>query len=150
MMLQYKVSKLISMIRTGKLKPDACRAERLSMMIEADEDGGDNIPAEEPIDYQSSDDDSEDIDRGDVSLVTGADQWLVHAFTGVAHFQPDESDTRLACGRPITVNLRIIEYTDLLASDSVLCKQCESAHHRAIQGQFEVDTTLSDIVAVGD
>ena len=84
------------------------------------------------------------------SLVTGADQWLVHAFTGVAHFQPDESDARLACGRPITVNLRVIEYTDLLASDSVLCKQCESSHHRVIQGQFEVDTTLSDIVAVDD
>ena len=133
-MLQYKVSKLISMIRTGKLKPDASRAERLSMMIEADEDGGDNVPAEEPVKYLPSEDDSEDVrspcaeldlpelgvpddsDRGDFSMVTGADQWLVHAFTGVAHFQPDESDARLACGRAITVNLRVIEYTDLLAS----------------------------------
>ena len=60
-MLQYKVSKLISMIRTGKLKPDASRAERLSMMIEADEDGGDNVPAEEPIEYLPSEDDSEDV-----------------------------------------------------------------------------------------
>ena len=167
-MLQYKVSKLISMIKTGRLKPDASRAERLSMMIEADDAGTDHVPTEEPIEYQPSEDDSKDVaspcaeldlpelgvpddsDRGDFSLVTGADQWLVHAFTGVAHFQPDESDARLACGRLITVNLRVIEYTDLLASDSVLCKQCESAHHRVIQSQFEVDTTLSDIVAVDD
>ena len=167
-MLQYKVSKLISMIKTGRLKPDASRAERLSMMIEADDAGTDHVPTEEPIEYQPSEDDSEDVaspcaeldlpelgvpddsDRGDFSLVTGADQWLVHAFTGVAHFQPDESDARLAGGRLITVNLRVIEYTDLLASDSVLCKQCESAHHRVIQSQFEVDTTLSDIVAVDD
>ena len=167
-MLQYKVSKLISMIKTGRLKPDASRAERLAMMIEADEGGSDEVPPEEHIEYQPSEDDSEDVaspcaeldlpefgvpddsDRGDFSLVTGADQWLVHAFTGVAHFQPDESDARLACGRAITVNLRVIDHTDLLASDSILCKQCESAHHRLIHSQFEVDTTLSDIVAVED
>ncbi len=68
------------------MKPDASRAERLSMMIEADEDGADNVPTEEPIEYQPSEDDSEDVaspcaeldlpelevpddsDRGDFSL----------------------------------------------------------------------------------
>ena len=60
-MLHYKASKLISMIRTGKLKPDASRAERLAMMLEEDAGGGETIPSDEPVEYQTSDDDSEDI-----------------------------------------------------------------------------------------
>ena len=140
------------------------------MMLEEDADGGNTIPTEEPIAiaYESSHDDSEDIaspcaefdlpelgapddsDRGDFSLVTGVDQWVIHAFTGVAHFQPDESECRLVCGRAITINLRVIEYTDLLASDAIPCKQCEAAHHKVIQGHFDADNPLSDIVAVDD
>ena len=167
-MLQYKVSKLISMIRLGKLKPDASRAERLAMMLEEDSEGDKDVQSEGPINYQSSDDDSDDIDshcgefdlpelgipddfdRGDFSLVTGADQWVIHAFTGVAHFQLDESESRLACGRSITTNLRAIGHSDLLASDAVLCKQCEAAHLRFVQSQMEADKTLSDIVSLDD
>eukprot|EP00434_Breviolum_minutum_P039685 symbB.v1.2.035248.t2/scaffold4699.1/size36177/2 len=104
-MLQYKVSKLITMIKTDKLKPDASRAERLAMLVGDDaQEEEESVAFDDSIDYASSNDDSEDVtspcaefdapeltgfddtDRGDFSLVTGADQWLVHAFTGAFHF----------------------------------------------------------------
>ena len=165
-MLQYKVTKLIAMIKTGRLKPDASRAERLAMMVgETSQDERESGAPEDSIEYASSDDDSEDIsspcaefdvpelagpddtDRGDFSLVTGADQWLVHAFTGVAHFQVDEELDKVACGRKITSNLRVVAYSDLLESDAVLCKQCESAHMRFAQAQLDDDQGLQDILS---
>ena len=61
-MLQYKVSKMIGLIRGGKLKPDASRAERLAMMRGEDSVGDDAVLAtDKPIDYASSDDDSDDV-----------------------------------------------------------------------------------------
>ena len=85
----------------------------------------------------------DDTDRGDFSLVTGADQWLVHAFTGVAHVQVDEELDKVACGRKITSNLRVVAYSDLLESDAVLCKQCESAHMRFAQAQLDDDQGIA-------
>lgn len=61
-MLQYKVTKLIAMIKTGRLKPDASRAERLAMMVgETSQDERESGAPEDSIEYASSDDDSEDI-----------------------------------------------------------------------------------------
>ena len=168
-MLQYKVTKLITMIKTDRLKPDASRAERLAMMVgDTAQDEPESGASENPIEYASSDDDSEDIsspcaeldvpelahaddtDRGDFSLVSGADQWLVHAFTGVAHFQLDEALDKLACGRSIASNLRVVAYSDLLESDAVLCKQCESAHMRFVQSQLDDVEALPEILSEAD
>ena len=165
-MLQYKVSKLITMIKTDKLKPDASRAERLAMLVGDDaQEEEESVAFDDSIDYASSNDDSEDVtspcaefdapeltgfddtDRGDFSLVTGADQWLVHAFTGVAHFQLDEACDKLACGRSITSNLRVVSHIDLQETDAVLCKQCEAAHMKFVQSQFAIDDDFPDILS---
>eukprot|EP00435_Cladocopium_sp_Y103_P061051 s1200_g22.t1 len=63
-LLQYKVLKVINLIRSGRLKPDVSRAERLSMMVNRDASNRDEDVADtwdEP-DIGASDDDSEDLD----------------------------------------------------------------------------------------
>ena len=157
-MLQYKVCKLIGLISSGRLKPDASRAERLSMMLEADTAKDDT-----PLDLASSSEDSDDIDspgddlevsddnsgvcsqRGDFSLVSDAQQWVVHVFTGVAHYQVDESDQRLACGRSITTNLRMVARHELESSGAVFCKQCEASYRKhAVEG-LSIPAELEDV-----
>ena len=63
-MLQYKVLKLINLIRTKKLKPGASRAERLAMLVENGSTGDPSELAEvvqEP-EIEASDEDSQDVD----------------------------------------------------------------------------------------
>eukprot|EP00435_Cladocopium_sp_Y103_P013624 s4538_g3.t1 len=76
-LLQYKVIKVINLIRTGRLKPDVSRrlkpdvsrAERLSMMVNRDASNRDEDLADtwdEP-DIGASDEDSEDLDVDEVT-----------------------------------------------------------------------------------
>lgn len=79
--------------------------------------------------YETSD--HESVDALDTfSLVSSSHGWVVHVFTGVAHYQPDESSDRLACGRQITTNLRVIERDELESAGAVFCRQCESVHKK--------------------
>ena len=129
-MLQYKVLKLINLIRTKKLKPDASRAERLAMMVENGSTGDPSElseVAQEP-EIEASDEESQDVDLDEEDDLTteldghlGAEReqvpehgdeflWYIHCFTGVAHAAQIVSlEDRLLCGRPITVNLVSIE-----------------------------------------
>lgn len=166
MMLQNKACKLIGLIKTGRLKPDASRAERLSMMLDADTSTALNEADDTPLNLESSSDDSDDVAspvdefevdedksdagsvRGDFSLVNEVQQWVVHVFTGVAHDQIDESDQRLACGRAITTNLRLVSRHELDDCGAVLCKQCESAYKKHMVDSYSMSTPLGDLGAV--
>ena len=148
--LQYKVLKLISLIKTDKLRPDASRAERLSLMTASSDalpEPGQEMEEVAP-DLETSDDASYDCsepeafveapempanaprERNEVAVASEATYWWVHCFTGVAHFQVDEADERLACGRCISSNLVSAEMSDLMGNGSLLCKQCEAAYKR--------------------
>lgn len=150
MLLQYKVSKLISMIRDGKLKPDASRAERLSMMLGED----DNVNKEtsekgEDLELGTSDEESEDADLEDESSPLGeldnyfgqerepvpehSDDflWYMHCFTGVVHAADMSSrEDRLLCGRALTVNLVSINVGSAEAKTGLMCMQCSSVMNR--------------------
>ena len=61
-LLQYKVATMINLVKSGKLKPDASRSERLSMMLEegvTDDDADQRLEPE--VDLASSDDESDDV-----------------------------------------------------------------------------------------
>ena len=152
-LLQYKVSKLINLIRTERLKPDASRAERLSMMVRSEAHPHDEDIAEvwEPPHLAASDDDSEDVDLDEVgdqqngldySLELDRDpiplerfdlEWYIHSFTGVVHaaqFSLGEGETRLLCGRAITVNLVSTDVESSELKTGLMCMQCSSAMKR--------------------
>ena len=61
-LLQYKVSKLISLIKSQQLQPDASRAQRLSMLLSNDESSHSNL-ARDQVDLTAelvNSDDSDD------------------------------------------------------------------------------------------
>ena len=151
-MLQYKVLKLINLIRTSKLKPDASRAERLAMMVENGSTADTSVLSEEvqepeieASDEESQDDvdlDGEDDPTTDLDghLGAGREQvpehgdeflWYIHCFTGVVHAaQVVSLEDRLLCGRPITVNLVSIEVGSAVARTGLMCMQCNSVMKR--------------------
>lgn len=155
-LLQYKVVKLVGLIRSGRLKPDVSRAERLNMLVQQGpqcEDPELSETWEEPqlvVSDEHSDDadtehhdevldalnDSVEVLRDPVPADSGEFQWYVHTFTGVAHAasKSDSSgDLKLLCGRYITVNLKQADRNGLDLKTSLLCIQCNSAlkksHH---------------------
>ena len=161
-LLQYKVAKMINLVKSGKLKPDASRSERLSMMLEegvTDDDADQRLEPE--VDLASSDDESDDVgspvaelalsgseketpsEHDGFSIVGDVEMWCIHNFTGVAHYQMDEADQRLACGRAITTNLRTISRHELDRSSAVFCKQCEAAYKKSFAGLLS-DVAPSD------
>lgn len=152
-LLQYKVMKLINLIRTGKLTPDASRAERLAMMISNQDE--EQVLAEECVepDINPSDDDScdADLDESDGhedqlgdSFEQDRDQipddaadymWYMHCFTGVIHaadFLADEGE-RLLRGRSVTVNLSNVDISGAEAKSGLICMQCSSVMKRSRQ-----------------
>ena len=138
------------MIRGGKLKPDASRAERLSMMLGEDH----NVNREtsekgEDLELGTSDEESEDADLEDESSPLGeldnyfgqerepvpehSDDflWYMHCFTGVVHAADLSSrEDRLLCGRAITVNLVSINVGSAEAKTGLMCMQCSSVMNR--------------------
>ena len=150
-MLQYKVLKLINLIRTKKLKPDASRAERLAMLVDNGSTGDASELAEvvqEP-EIEASDEDSQEVDLDeeddpttDLDSHLDAERekvpeqgdeflWYMHCFTGVVHAaQIVALEDRLLCGRPITVNLVSIEVGGAEARTGLMCMQCNSVMKR--------------------
>eukprot|EP00435_Cladocopium_sp_Y103_P013036 s4599_g3.t1 len=149
-LLQYKVLKVINLIRSGSLKPDVSRAERLSMMVnrEASNRNEDLADTWEEPDIGASEDDSEDLDLDEVgehqsgldtSLQLNRDpvpgesfdlDWYIHSFTGVVHAAKcDEGDptTKLLCGRAITVNLTKTDVESSEMKTGLMCIQCRTA-----------------------
>ena len=153
-LLQYKVLKLINLIRTKRLKPDASRAERLSMMVGNQASGEQEELSEafqEPDrpDIEASADESEDADLDDDSGPPGGldnyledtrdpvpehgDEflWYMHCFTGVVHAADIASpEDRLLCGRSLTVSLVSIDVSSTEARTGLMCMQCSSVMNR--------------------
>lgn len=146
-LLQYKVVKLINLIKNGHLLPDATRAERLARMLDADRPAHPDVSDQvaEPAATDSSEDESEDCsDPGVEQLapqrepqlrqplvgdIPGA-SWFQHSFTGVLHIQMDDSDERLACGRQITVNARTVPWDQVNTDDALMRIRCHSAYKK--------------------
>ena len=147
-LLQYKVMKVLTLIDTGRLKPDASRAERLSMLISHDE-GNDEPSVEQEIEPQieESEDESDDCDHEEVGhLQSGLDDmleavrdaipeedddylWYIHCFTGVVHVavqEYEEQEVRLACGRALTTNLIKSYANSAEVKCGLFCIQCNS------------------------
>ena len=148
-LLQYKVLKLINLIRSERLKPDVSRAERLSMMVrQADQPLDDDLAQiwQEP-EIELSDENSQDVDTDDVGdFENGLDDslealrdpiphdtldvsWYIHAFTGVvhaAHNTVEEAAQRLLCGRAVTVNLASTDVDSAEMKTGLLCIQCNA------------------------
>lgn len=146
-LLQYKVTKLLSLLRSEKLKPDASRAERLNMLVaQGSGDQDSEIAAEwqEP-EIAASDEDSDDVhaDHCDDSLddlnrhlndvrapIPDNAQsyvWFIHAFTSVAHAMHTSSDPdsgKLLCGRTVSINLRRTRLDSLEMKTGLMCMQC--------------------------
>ena len=72
-LLQYKVLKLINLIRTKKLKPDVSRAERLAMMVDNESAGdlGELSEVCQDPEIEASDEESEDVDLDEDDGPTG-------------------------------------------------------------------------------
>lgn len=140
------------MIREGKLKPDASRAERLSMMLGEDH-GGDEETLEkcQDLDLGTSDEESEDADLeeesspvGELDNYFGSERdpvpehsdnflWYMHCFTGVVHAADLASpEDRLLCGRALTVNLVNINVSSAEARTGLMCMQCSSVMNREV------------------
>ena len=147
-LLQYKVHKLIQLIKSGKLHPDVSRAQRLSMMVGDDVDEGDNLIANqdaEQVELARSDDSDDHYADEDAPLLSmrqlpkgardpvpeGADlnKWFIHSYTGVLHGMMPSQDT-LACGRKVTVNLAEIELQRIDVDAATMCIQCNAAIKR--------------------
>ena len=148
-LLQYKVMKVLTVIDTGRLKPDASRAERLSMLMSND-DEKEGAPLEQEVEPQleESEDESEDCDHEEVGhLQSGLDDmlepvrdsvpeeddsypWYIHCFTGVVHVaiqEYEEQEVRLACGRALTTNLIKSYANSAEVKCCLFCIQCSSA-----------------------
>ena len=142
--------KLINLIRTGKLKPDVSRAERLSAMvqkgtkpldeeiaehwqdpdIEASDEGSQDVDLEEVGEPQSGLDNALESTRDPVPLDSYDLTWYMHAFTGVVHAAHDASEgdeQRLLCGRAITVNLNVTDPDSAETKTGLMCIQCNAA-----------------------
>ena len=112
LLLQAKVAKVLNLITTGQLEPDASRATRLSKMLPQTEDNPD-------VEEDSAESDFEDTEGDSIhsknhmgsrpSVPLGAPeeyQFVEHKLTGTIHVVQDESSDKLACGRQKTINMR--------------------------------------------
>ena len=147
-LLQLKVSQLISQIKSGKLQPDASRAQRLSMLL-GDEDLDSSHNAQEPgvetINWTQSDDSddhyadddaplhsvrhTEKGERDPVPEGASSNRWFVHAYTGMVHGMAPGHDS-LACGRKVTVNLQETSLDKIDVDAATMCIQCNMAIKR--------------------
>lgn len=147
-LLQHKVSKLILLIKSGKLQPDASRAQRLSMLIGEDMNDQDDVVRVqdcEPVELAPSDDSDDHYADEDAPLLpikpslkggrdpvpegAGLNKWFIHSYTGMLHGMMPRHDT-LACGRKITVNLTEIELDRIDIDAATMCMQCNAVIKR--------------------
>ena len=147
-LLQYKVSKLIELIYSGRLQPDVSRAQRLSMML-AEDANFQGEPTEfqdaEPVELARSDDSDDHYADEDAPLFPmriipkgsrdpipeGAvlNKWFIHSYTGMLHGMLPGHDT-LACGRKITVNLAETDLNQIDVDAATMCMQCNAVIKR--------------------
>jgi hypothetical protein len=147
-LLQYKVSKLIQMIDTGRLQPDVSRAQRLSTMLQDDANAQADLieqQDDQPVELVRSDDSDDHYADEDAPLFSmrpvskggrdpvpeGAElnKWFIHSYTGMLHGMMPGHDT-LACGRKITVNLAEIELDQIDIDAASMCIQCNTVIKR--------------------
>lgn len=144
-LLMYKVQRVLDLIKSGQLKPDASRAERLSMMFEENESNvvplkGVELAEEKPLNLES-DDDSNDADlsdedhacldlgnqeRGEVPPDSILYSWYVHRLSSILHAKDSLVGNKLCCGRSITPNLKEIEHEQINSQIHFMCHQCNS------------------------
>ena len=142
LLLQAKVSKVISMVVSGELNPDASRASRLNQILHNDEQ----------VEQELHSDDS-DVD--DTELVSNHSQihwgevapqdqpvlprqafpmgevdeytFVSHKLTGTSiHVIRDEQTGKLACGRRKTINMETLEFANIDAATAPFCIQCNA------------------------
>ena len=165
-LLQYKVLKVINLIRAGKLKPDASRAERLSMLVQQDarseeadlsktleevfleesDENSDDVDLEEVAEPQTGLDESLDVMRDPIPQESFDMEWYIHSFTGVVHagrLNMSDFQTRLLCGRSLTVNMSPTNVDSSEMKTGLLCMQCSAALKRE-------QSTEDDVEPVGE
>lgn len=110
------------MLEEGVADTDA--NQRLDPQIVLASSGHESDDVASPVEeLELSDDENASHSEHDgFSIVGEVEMWCIHIFTGVAHYQMDEADQELACGRAITTNLRTISRQDLDRSSAVLRK----------------------------
>ena len=147
-LLQYKVSKLISLIKSQQLQPDASRAQRLSMLLSNDESSHSHLARDqvdltaELVNSDDSDDHYVDDDapllhvrplekdaRDPVPEEANLNKWFVHSYTGMVHGMMPGTDL-LACGRRVTVNLNETSLDQIDVDAASMCIQCNAAIKR--------------------
>ena len=141
LLLQAKVSKVLAMVVSGELDPDASRASRLTRILQLNEQG------EQDLQSDASDvDDTElvsihsQIHRSEVTPPVQQDSlrpgiplgdvdeytFVAHKLTGTVHVIKDEQTGRLACGRRRTINMDHVEFANIDAATAPFCIQCNA------------------------
>ena len=150
------------MIDAGRFKPDASRAELLSMLVANEEENGDApIENEEELQLEESEDESENWDQEEVGrLQSGLDDlleptrdpvpgeddsylWYIHAFTGVVHVaiqEYEEQEVKLACFYALTANLVKSYANSAEVKRGLFCIQCSSALKKFQEEQSEMSS----------
>ena len=114
---------------SGELKPDATRAEKLSMLVGTQvlEDKGSaasDYDEAEPHGVHSEVMQQERpcIPQDTVDEFT----YVAHKLTGTVHVVQSLEDSKLACGRRLTMNMTEVKHTQLDAATATFCIQCNA------------------------
>ena len=146
-LLQFKVARMVAMLKDGTFDPDASRATRLSAMLKDQEalDVQQPVPAQQDELDQSgeehgeSDGQSEDVEPYQVgsSCLTASTRGTLpealvsrgvfsDVFSGIVHVGNDFHSDRLLCGRLISMNLKPVPPEEIDANSCTFCIQCNA------------------------
>ena len=127
LLVHAKIAKLVEQINSGTLKPDASRAERLSMLLREDHesDGSDSSDFEE-VDLNGGHSEALVQQRATFHGEVDEYEFVSHKLSGTIHVVQSREDSKLACGRRLTLNMIDVKQTELDAATAPFCAQCSA------------------------
>ena len=137
LMLQAKVARVLAMIRSSELKPDAGRAHRLFDLVDKEEHTQVIPEPATPEQSEESDYDEDEPQTAHNEVINKKrpkmpdelfDEFslVAHRLTGTIHVVKDFGEGLLACGRHRTVNMEDLEQDSIDPAVAAFCQQCST------------------------
>ena len=129
LIVHSKLVHILDLIKKGELKPDASRAEKLTMLIggQAQEDAESHESDYEETDPQPEYAEVLQHERPGLPQESVDEfQYVTQKLTGTVHVVQSHEDDKLACGRRLTVNMSEVKFDQLDAATATFCIQCNA------------------------
>ena len=133
-MLQAKVARVLAMIRSSELKPDAGRAHRLFDLVDKEEHTQVIPEPATPEQSEESDYDEDELQTAHNEVINKKrpkmpdelfDEFslVAHRLTSTIHVVKDFGEGLLACGRHRTVNMEDLEQDSIDPAVAPFCQR---------------------------